>query len=125
MSVPLHRISNSWGAVQGLFLRLTFKIQKTAMSKIVKGSALIDDYGGVTFTPYDSNPAENTPWTVLARDLNGKLQCSKNKINLVITFNRPATVQDAIALLQRQSASLVSELVKVSVQRRYEKVAQK
>ena len=89
------------------------------MSKVVKGSALIDDYGGVTFTPYDSNPAENSPWVVLATSSNGKLQCTKKKVNLVITINRPAEIQEVISVLQRQAALLVSELIKASVQRKY------
>lgn len=95
------------------------------MSKVVKGSALIDDYGGVTFTPYDSNPAENSPWVVLATSSSGKLQCTKKKVNLVVTINRPAQVQEVISLLQRQASQLISELVKTSVQKKYQKSEQR
>ena len=89
------------------------------MAKVVRGSALIDDFGGVTFTPYDSNPAENSPWTILATGPHGKLQCSRRKVNLVVTFERPESVQEAISFLQRQSATLISELIRGSVQRKY------
>ncbi len=95
------------------------------MSKVVKGSALIDDFGGVTFTPYDSNPAENSPWVVLATSSAGKLQCTKKKVNLVVTINRPAQVQEVISLLQRQASQLISELVKTSVQKKYQKTEHK
>lgn len=95
------------------------------MAKVVRGSALIDDFGGVTFTPYDSNPAENSPWTILATSPHGKLQCSRKKISLVITFDRPDSVQEAISSLQRQSATLVSELIRASVQRKYVRVGTK
>lgn len=95
------------------------------MSKVVKGSALIDDFGGVTFTPYESNPAENSPWTLLATSPHGKLQCSKKKVNLVVTIERPASIQEVISMLQRESAGLVSELVTNKTQRKYEKAAER
>ena len=91
------------------------------MSKVVKGSALIDDYGGVTFTPYENNPAENSPWTVLATSSNGKLQCSKKKVNLVVTIERNDNINEVLSFLNRQCAQLVSEFVKSSVQRKYER----
>lgn len=95
------------------------------MSKVVKGSALIDDFGGVTFTPYDSNPAENSPWTLLASTEAGKLQCSKKKLNLVVTIDRTASASEAIAKMNRHTAALISELVKASVERRYQRSGKK
>lgn len=91
------------------------------MAKIVKGSALIDDFGGVTFTPYDNNPAENSPWTVLQTSAFGKLQCSKRKVNLVVTLDRQADVSTLISMLNRQSSQLVASLVTERVRRLYVK----
>lgn len=91
------------------------------MAKVVKGSALIDDFGGVTFTPYESNPAENSPWTVLTTSAWGKLQCSKKKVNLVVTVERTDDVGMLMSVLQRQCAELCASLVTSRTQRRYEK----
>ena len=95
------------------------------MNKVVRGSALIDDYGGVTFTPYDSNPAENSPWTLLAIAEKGKLQCSKKKVNLVITIDRPANAQEIMSQMQRNFAKLIGSLVEARTIKRYEKTAEK
>lgn len=89
------------------------------MTKVLRGSALIDELGTVLFTPYQNNPTENTPWTLLAVSANGKLQCSKKKVNLVITLNRTSDIDLLIGQLTRQAAGLTAELLKASVQRKY------
>jgi len=92
------------------------------MARILKGSALIDEIGNVLFTPYQNNPAENTPWTILAVTANGKLQCSKRKVNLVVTLDRTGDVLQLVGQLTRQAAALTATLLKESVQRKYLRV---
>jgi len=58
------------------------------MAKTVKGSAFYDDNGGYIFTPYEQGKPENVTWLPLKTVENGKLECSKNKVRIVLTIKR-------------------------------------
>jgi hypothetical protein len=94
------------------------------MTKILRGSALIDDEGGVLFTPYNSNPQENTPWVVLTKTAGGVLKCTRRKVCLTVTLERDKLDLGAmISTLNRESALLVASLLKGGVRRKMEKLA--
>lgn len=56
--------------------------------KSIKGSAIYNDDGTYIFTPYDEGKPENVNWLPLATVENGKLECSKKKVRMVLTCDR-------------------------------------
>lgn len=91
-------------------------------AKVYQGSAVYDAFGGCIFTPYDSNPAENTPWTVLCASPNGKIACTKKKLKIQLTFDR-TDASIIVAKVNREIASLVSQFMKAKVIKLYKECA--
>ena len=58
------------------------------MAKTIKGSAIFSEDGTYIFTPYSEGKPENVSWLPLATVANGKLECSKKKIRMVLTMER-------------------------------------
>ena len=58
------------------------------MAKSIKGSAIFGEDGTYIFTPYSQGQPENVAWLPLATVKNGKLDCSKKKIRMVLTMER-------------------------------------
>lgn len=91
-------------------------------AKVYQGSAVYDAFGGCIFTPYDSNPKENTPWTVLAVTDNGKISCTKKVIKLEVTFTR-TDASILVAKFNRQIAALLTIFLKPKVLKMYKEAA--
>lgn len=58
------------------------------MAKSIKGSAIFSEDGTYIFTPYAEGKPENVAWLPLATVENGKLDCSKKKVRMVLTMDR-------------------------------------
>jgi len=91
-------------------------------AKVYQGSAIYDAFGGCIFTPYDSNPAENSPWTVLVSDTQGKIACTKNIVKLEIKIKRTAP-NEVVAKFRRIAALLISDFCKDKVVKKYKESA--
>ena len=58
------------------------------MAKSIKGSAIFSEDGTYIFTPYSEGKPENVSWLPLATVTNGKLDCSKKKVRMVLCMER-------------------------------------
>lgn len=92
--------------------------------KTVKGSAIYNDDGTYIFTPYEEGKPENVNWLPLATVENGKLECSKKKIRMVLTCDR-TELGDATSKFARAYAQLVARSQDKRVQKLYIKSAEK
>ena len=78
------------------------------MTKVIRGSAIqTEDYGFI-FTPYNSNPPENSPWSILAVTPNGKLQCTAEVAQMRITVPKAKTLAALQNILTREFAKLIT-----------------
>lgn len=69
------------------------------MSKVIKGSAIQTEDNGFIFTPYNTNPPENSPWTILEAIDGGTLKCTDEIVQLRISIrkgNTLAAVQNSL-----------------------------
>ena len=80
------------------------------MTRVIRGSAIqTEDYGFI-FTPYNTNPPENSPWSILAVTPNGKLQCTAEVAQMRITVPKAKTVAALQNILTREFAKLISNI---------------
>lgn len=94
---------------------------KDFQTKRVRGSAIYYEDGSYTFTPYEENPQENTPWSLLADCPEGKVQMSKNVIKLEIRV-KPEDLSSVLAKMNKASGYLLGKLLTSSVSQKYEKL---
>ena len=62
--------------------------RQVPVGKSIKGSAIYGEDGSYIFTPYEEGKPENAHWVPLATVENGKLECTKKKVRMVLTMNR-------------------------------------
>ena len=62
--------------------------RQVPVGKSIKGSAIYGEDGTYIFTPYSEGKPENATWVTLATVENGKLECTKKKVRMVLTMNR-------------------------------------
>jgi len=94
------------------------------MAKVVKGSAIFDDEGGMVFNAYIKGKPENVTWCLLKQHVDGKsiskLECSKSKIKATITFDR-GDLNALAGKFNRAVSVLVTAMLKdKAVQKKYE-----
>ena len=90
--------------------------------KSIKGSAIYGEDGTYIFTPYAEGKPENANWLPLATVENGKLECSKKKVRMVLTMDRadlPLVTQTFI----RAFGQLVGKTSDKRVQKMYKAAA--
>lgn len=90
------------------------------MPKIVKGSALIDDEGGMIFTPYNSCPEENSPWSTIACTFKGQLRVTRRKVYLQVVLERTPKCSELIGAFSRETSALIASLLRPSTERKYQ-----
>ena len=94
---------------------------KDFQTKRVRGSAVYYEDGSYTFTPYDENPVENSPWRLLADCPEGKLQMTQKVVKLEIKL-QTSDLSELAAKMNRASGYLLGKLLSSSVSQKYEKL---
>lgn len=88
------------------------------MAKTIRGSAIYGEDGTYIFTPYAQGQPENVTWLPLATVENGKLECSKKKIRVVLTMNR-ADLPHVLSTFTQAFAKLAKKTADRRVQKTY------
>ena len=79
----------------------------------------------MVFTPYNSNPAENSPFTPLceSKSGNGKAFFSSKKVYIKISVPRKDSLSEAKAALMRESVEIFAKMETEKVKKAYRKIA--
>lgn len=94
---------------------------KEFQTKRVRGSAVYYEDGSYSFTPYDENPVENSPWRLLVDCPEGKLQMTQKVVKLEIKL-QTSELSELAAKMNRASGYLLGKLLSSSVSQKYEKL---
>ncbi|MBR1519276.1 MAG: hypothetical protein IJ624_07220 [Prevotella sp.] len=80
------------------------------MAKVIKGSAIQTEDNGFIFTPYNTNPPENTPWIILQATARGMLKCTEDTVQLRISLKKPNTVRELQNILLSDFSKLIANI---------------
>lgn len=78
------------------------------MAQRVKGSMLYMDDGESIFTPYNSNPVENTPWETLCLVPHGDIRRTKKILQLRITIDNSLDKKQQVRKLLDSFSKLIA-----------------
>lgn len=92
------------------------------MAKTIKGSAIYGEDGTYIFTPYSEGKPENVSWLPLATVTNGKLECSKKKVRVVLTMPR-ADLNDVILAFTKAFGAIAKKTIDRKVLKLYKAAA--
>lgn len=92
--------------------------------KSIPGSAVFLEDGSHIFTPYEKGKEENVNWLALLNVDNGKLECSKKRIRMVLVCDR-TDLDDAMAKFTRAFSKLCSGSNSRAVKKMYSAAAEK
>ena len=92
------------------------------MAKTIKGSAIYGEDGTYIFTPYSEGKPENVSWLPLATVTNGKLECSKKKVRVVLTMPR-ADLSDVILAFTKALGTIARKTTDRKVLKLYKAAA--
>ena len=81
------------------------------MAKKVKGSAIVTDDGGFLFTPYNTRPPEEHPWSVMTAYSSGVIRQTKNVYQMQITINKKDHPNTAPQEFMRICNILIAQII--------------
>lgn len=95
-------------------------MEKDFKTQRVRGSAIYYQDGSYSFTPYNTNPTENSKWYKLADCRYGKLQMTQKVVQMLITV--PVTDPDNIVKeFHNRSAELAGKFLGSRAQEIFER----
>lgn len=106
--------------------------RQVPVGKSIAGSAIYGEDGTYVFTPYAESSPEKAIWVPLATVENGKLECSKNKVRIMLTMDRadfPTVIQTFVRafgkLIGRTSDKRVQKMYKMAATERPSKITER